>query len=1375
MELIEHRCKRCGGELNEIDGGKMKCPYCACTYDRAVAEKNTRTLRDEFDDIKREVVYNLRRNLYDAVNEEYISSEKVRDYALELKKYIPDDFAACFYEIAVGNNVRQLTKFIRKINVEENYSEIDTVIRFLIKSLQTEYLLELNNLVERAYKQRNLALFEKYSTEISLEAEKVESGVYEVKMPRDAFIAYSSKDMDTVSELCEVLEGQGLKCFVAARNLRHGKGSVENYDKLLCEAMDHCKSFIFVSSANSRNFSCDALTKELPYIQQKDIENAPAEHKNNYAAMPHKYKKPRVEYRIEESHGFNAADAISNEFFDGYERVYSPEAVAERVVKQLLVAAEKKETKKPAPAPTPAPGIVQATPTDLGGQRSEPLLKRASIFIDDGEWDDATTYCEKALDIDPENSQAYVLKLMIDLKVKKQNDLASYSNPFDNNRNFKKAIKYGDSQTAETLNGYIKAINERNEHNRLQGKYDAAIANMQRNNIEGYEQAISIFGEIPSFLDSKAKIEQCRDAIESIKETNKINWNNEQYLKAVTFILNGNENNNIKSFESALILLKSIKGWKDADIKITECEKKIEDLKVLAAETNRLQAIEFENNRKKKLRILLISLVSIVVFIVAFISIRHFVIIPTQYDKAIELIADGEYTEALELLEQLPKGYKDSEEKQIYCYFALEKYNELRDYIDENSIKEFTVPDGVTSIGESAFKDCISLTSITIPDSVTSIGSSAFDGCKSLASIEIPDTVMSISDYAFYDCTSLTSITIPDSVTSIGSSAFAGCISLESVMIGNDVTSIGVSAFYGCTSLDGVYISDLAKWCKINYSNYSANPLYYAYKLYLNGKLVTDLVIPSGVTNISDYAFNGCTCFTSISIPDSVTSIGSSAFDGCKSLASIEIPDSVTSIGSSAFAGCTSLESVMIGNDVTSIGDSAFYGCTSLDGVYISDLAKWCKINYSNYSANPLYYAYKLYLNGELVTDLVIPSGVTNIGNYAFNGYTYLTSITIPDGVMSIGNYAFNGCTSLTSITIPDSVMSIGHSAFDGCTNIENATMPTLAISHIHKNNLETVVITCGEIIGDSAFYGCTSLENVTIGNGVSTIGDAAFKGCTNITSIEIPDSVTIVGSSAFDGCTRLANVTLGNGVTTIGFSAFKDCTNITSIEIPDSVTIIGSSAFSNCVGLTNVTIDNSAVFVTENSFYGCTNIENIRIPAFAIAFIPKNNLKTVVITSGDSIADSAFAGCSGLTSIEIPDTVTSIGDFAFLDCTGLTRIELPDTLTSVGDSAFAGCTSLTSIEIPDSVTSIGNYAFYNCYSLTSVVIPDSVTSIGGSAFYSCDRLTSVTFKNPNGWWRASSSDATSGTSISSSSLADVGIAAKYLKYTYRQDYWKRS
>ena len=225
MELTEHSCNRCGGTLASIGENRWKCPYCGRVYDEEAAVKNTKTMREMFDDVKMETVKNLRRNLYDAVNAEYISSTDVKGACVALKKYLPDDFAANFYEIACGNNLRALTQHIRKINVEENLDEIESVIVFLIKSLQSAYLLELNNLVEKAYKNRDLQLYEKYATLISVEAEKVQNGIYETKLPREVFIAYSSKDMDKVSELCEVLEAQGLHCFVAARNLRHGKAS----------------------------------------------------------------------------------------------------------------------------------------------------------------------------------------------------------------------------------------------------------------------------------------------------------------------------------------------------------------------------------------------------------------------------------------------------------------------------------------------------------------------------------------------------------------------------------------------------------------------------------------------------------------------------------------------------------------------------------------------------------------------------------------------------------------------------------------------------------------------------------------------------------------------------------------------------------------------------------------------------------------------------------------------------------------------------------------------------------------------------------------------------------------------------------------------
>ena len=184
-------------------------------------------------------------------------------------------------------------------------------------------------------------------------------------------------------------------------------------------------------------------------------------------------------------------------------------------------------------------------------------------------------------------------------------------------------------------------------------------------------------------------------------------------------------------------------------------------------------------------------------------------------------------------------------------------------------------------------------------------------------------------------------------ITFIGSSAFSGCSGLTSVTIGNSVTSIGDYAFYCCSGL-------------------------------------TSITIPDSVKSIGDYAFSDCSGLMNVTIPGSVTSIGESAFHGCCGLTSVTIPGSVTSIGDYAFYGCSGLTSITIPDSVTSIGDSAFDSCGGLAGVYITDLEKWCKISFKSYTANPLFYAHNLYLNNELITDLVIPSSVTSIGDYAF-------------------------------------------------------------------------------------------------------------------------------------------------------------------------------------------------------------------------------------------------------------------------------------------------------------------------------------------------------------------------------------------------------
>ena len=245
----------------------------------------------------------------------------------------------------------------------------------------------------------------------------------------------------------------------------------------------------------------------------------------------------------------------------------------------------------------------------------------------------------------------------------------------------------------------------------------------------------------------------------------------------------------------------------------------------------------------------------------------------------------------------------------------------------------------VTAIGLEAFSYCSKLTSVTIPDSVTSIGEYAFYYCTRLASVTIGNGVTSIGNSAFRDCNKLTSVTIPDSVTTIGSAAFYYCGNLDSVFMGSGITSIGSSAFYGSSSLTNVYMKDIAAWCEISFADKYANPLLYASKLYVNGELLTELIIPDSVTTIGEFAFYDCDNITSVTISDSVTTIGGYAFAYCYRLTSVTIGDSVTTIGPSAFDNCSNLVGVVLPKSLTEIGYYGFSNCRNLAEVHYKGTA----------------------------------------------------------------------------------------------------------------------------------------------------------------------------------------------------------------------------------------------------------------------------------------------------------------------------------------------------------------------------------------------------------------------------------------------------
>ena len=525
-----------------------------------------------------------------------------------------------------------------------------------------------------------------------------------------------------------------------------------------------------------------------------------------------------------------------------------------------------------------------------------------------------------------------------------------------------------------------------------------------------------------------------------------------------------------------------------------------------------------------------------------------------------------------------------------------------------------------------------------------------------------------------------------------------------------------------------------------------------------------------------------------ITIPSSVVyrgtrfrvgEIESHAFEDCNALTSVVISNGIESIGLEAFRDCSGLTSITIPRSVEYFGYAAFANCMSLSDVHISSIADWCDNHFGAYvnpvyafksneefaASNPLYYAKRLYVNGQRVTQLVIPETVNMIKDWSFAGCNCLTSISIPESVTSIGNNAFYKCPARRKPI--DYSVRVGDFKFlDGALvgyvgSSSNVILPKnfqgkkYAIGERAFKDSKIVSVTIPEgvtDIGSSAFWGCTKLASITIPESVTSIGDRAFSGCSSLSSITIPQGVMSFGSSVFSGCSSLISIAIPENVMSFGSSVFSGCSSLTSINIPKSVTSIGDRAFSGCSSLSSINIPESVTSIGENAFFGCANLTSAKCPARFRNHFPKVDFSvrvgdfkflndTLVGYLGSSnnvvlpqdfqgekyaIGDNAFKN-SAITSITIPQGVTSIGNHAFSDCKNLISINIPKSVTSIGDYAFFGCAKLSSATIPEGVANIGIGAFCLCSKLTSITIPESVTSIGDRAFRDCSYLTSIT------------------------------------------------
>ena len=612
------------------------------------------------------------------------------------------------------------------------------------------------------------------------------------------------------------------------------------------------------------------------------------------------------------------------------------------------------------------------------------------------------------------------------------------------------------------------------------------------------------------------------------------------------------------------------------------------------------------------------------------------------------------------------------------------------------SIEEVHLPVGLSSVGTQAFYDCLGLVSITIPDGVTSIGNSAFSRCSNLTSITIPDSVIFVDRYAFSDCSSLTNIRISKNITRIEDGLFSNCTSLTDVEIHEGITSIGNGAFSSCIGL-------------------------------------TSIIIPQTVSDIDENAFHYCDNLCQvINKSELLLTIGGmdNGFIACYAKLIID------KNGNKTYKDELDFEFIDTSDGFRFVKESDGYKLVSYIGNK-DTVTLPININGNAYSI------YKL----KGVKKVIIPDGVTTIGNNAFYECSSLTDITIPNSVISIGKNAFYNCRCLENVVISNSVASIGESAFEGCYSLINISLP---------NNIKR--------IEEYTFRDCSALKNVQIPDSVTSINFGAFSGCCSLVNINLPQSISGIADYVFYDCSNLKEISIPAGVRYIGMYSFENCTNLNNVVVPHTITQISEHAFYNCTDLMTYHIGKEVYYVGKNAFSGCPKLkltidadnkefslvdgvlydkeirEILYIPdAIKSVVVPKTvgclsaferntNIVEVRFEEGSSIAigQSVFSGCSSLVNIVIPYGATFIGDYAFYGCKSLTSIVIPETVTTIGRYAFGDCCSLVSIIIPKKVTSIEEYLFYGCSSLASVAIPETVTTIGSGAFSGCNSLTSV-------------------------------------------------
>lgn len=666
------------------------------------------------------------------------------------------------------------------------------------------------------------------------------------------------------------------------------------------------------------------------------------------------------------------------------------------------------------------------------------------------------------------------------------------------------------------------------------------------------------------------------------------------------------------------------------------------------------------------------------------------------------------------------------------AYFAL--------YDNQTAIVE-----GRGRVDSYIFTGSQTLQRFIIREGITSISNYAFDA--SIYDLQLPESLVSIGDCAFR-FTYIQSLVVPDGVVSLGKNAFGTSVA-ESIHLGKSLQSIDGPIADTVNRLKEITVSPENQSFTVDENGvlfnkvmtelicYPPRKTETAYTVpdtvkrignsaFRNAKIET-VVLPEGLEEIGENAFDYCQYLTGINLPESLTVISDMAFYSCRRLGSFVLPQGLTVIGENAFFGVGDLaetkgDSIRIPGGVKEIGDSAFKQCDCVKNLTIEE-------GVERIGARAFYQTD--------VTRVELPQSVVSIGSYAFAFTFFLREFIYPDTITSTGIGVLRG-SNITKITLPDSITRIDKEAFYDCRALSQINFP---------ENLET--------IGSFAFDTCSSLPDPVFNDSLKRINEGAFSNCDNIRSLECNRDLTFIGAKAFYNCDKLETVTFNDSLKeigekafinaalkgtlvfpsslkTIGYQAFWKCQTIESIEFNDGLTVIGNEAFAYLTKLTSVTLPGSITSLGSSVFADCPTLESAtfgkgtkRVPSKA--FANDMALRTVNLPDGLYYIDSeAFSGCRALAGITLPESLFIIYSGAFRNCSALKNIVIPDDVTQINSNVFNNCTALESVTLGKDTKKICSYAFYNCSALESISLPDSVTLIEDSAF-SLSGLTGIT------------------------------------------------